>query len=225
MKTKTIGSLGNKVSNMITLDPKKQSFSDNYKILIGSIVPRPIAVVGTRNEDGSNNIAPFSFFNGVCSNPMIVSFCPVLRTSTGEKKDTLKNIERSKVFTVNFVTEETMDKINATSAELPYGEDEFIHAGLTALEGELIKAPLLKESKIQFECELRDILQYGDGSPGTGFLVTGEVVKIHIKEDVFEDGKIKQDQYKVVGRGAGNDWVKTTDRVQLQRLMKAQIQK
>ncbi len=210
---------------MIEINTREQIFKDNYKLLIGSIVPRPIAVVGTKNENGSNNLAPFSFFNGVCSAPFIISFCPVLRTSTGEKKDTLKNIERTKQFTVNFVTESNMDKVNIASTELPYGEDEFELASLTPLESTLIDAPRMKESPIQFECELRDILQYGDGSPGTGFLVTGEVIKVHIEERLYDQGRILQDEYKPVGRGAGNDWVKTTDRVQLERLMKAQIQR
>lgn len=210
---------------MLEINTLEQEFKDNYKLLIGSIVPRPIAVVGTRNKDGSNNIAPFSFFNGVCSKPMIISFCPVLRTSTGEKKDTLINIERSKEFSVNFVTEPFVESINKTSTELPYGEDEFKFANLTALECKDINAPRLKESPIQFECKMRDILQYGDGSPGTGYLVTGEVIKVHIDETIYENGRIPTDLYKPVGRGAGNDWILCNNRLQLDRLMKAQIQK
>lgn len=210
---------------MISINTTEQSFKDNYKLLIGAIVPRPIAVVGTKNEDGSNNIAPFSFFNGVCSKPMIISFCPVIRTATGEKKDTLINIERSKEFTINFVTQKTIDSINLTSTELPYGEDEFKFAGLSALDSVSINAPRLQESPIQFECKLRDILQYGDGSPGTGFLVTGEVVHAHIDESVHDSGRILTDIFQPVGRGAGNDWILTDSRVQRERLMKAQIQK
>ena len=210
---------------MKTIDTTKQELKDNYKLLIGSIVPRPIAVVSTRNKDGSNNIAPFSFFNGVCAKPMIISFSPVLRASTGEKKDTLVNIEREKEFVVNFATQRWMDAINKTSAELAYGEDEFEYAGLTPISSVLLKAKRLQESPIHFECLLRDILQYGDGSPGTGFLVTGEVVMAHCDESVYDNGRILTEVFRPVGRGAGNDWILTDHRIQLERLMKAQIQK
>mgnify|MGYP002623013902 CR=1 FL=1 len=201
-------------------------FAQNYKFLIGSIIPRPIAAVSTLNLDGTNNLAPFSFFNGVCSKPMIVSFCPVIRTSTGMKKDTLINIEREKEFVINFVTEEIAEKINLASTELKYGEDEFLYSKLTPIKSQKIKAMRVQESPIHFECQLRDILSYGDGkSAGSGYLVTGEVIKVHINEAIYQDGRIITDLYKAVGRGAGNDWIKTDSRTQFERLMKAQIQK
>ncbi len=199
-------------------------FTQNYKFLIGSIVPRPIAVISTLNQDGTNNIAPFSFFTGVSAKPMIIAFCPLIRSSTGEKKDTLKNIEHNREFVVNFVNESIIDKINMTSAELPYGEDEFKHAGLTPLDSNMIAPRRLKESMIHFECKLRDILSYGD-QPGCGTLVTGEVLKVHIAEELLDKGRIDQNIFKPVGRGAGNDWIKCTDKIQVERLMKAQIQK
>ena len=210
---------------MKIIDTTKQELKDNYKLLIGSIVPRPIAVVSTRNKDGSNNIAPFSFFNGVCAKPMIVSFCPILRTSTGEKKDTLVNIEREREFVVNFATKPWMDAINKTSTELPYGEDEFEYAGLTPINSVVVKAKRLQESPVHFECQLRDILQYGDGSLGTGFLVTGEVVMAHCDESVYDNGRILTDVFRPVGRGGGTDWILTDHRVQLERRMKAPIHK
>ena len=199
-------------------------FANNYKFLIGSILPRPIAVVSTRNEDGSNNLAPFSFFTGVSAKPMIVAFCPLIRTSTGQKKDTVINIEREKEFVINFVSEEIVEKINLTSTELPYGEDEFKYAGLTPLDSVVVQAKRLAESPIHFECVLRDILSYGD-EPGTGRIITGEVKKIHIKDELEQSGRIDTDLFRPVGRGAGNDWIKCDSRMQLERLMQAQIQK
>ncbi|MCB9096008.1 MAG: flavin reductase family protein [Halobacteriovoraceae bacterium] len=199
-------------------------FKDNYKFLIGSILPRPIAVVSTVNTDGSNNLAPFSFFTGVSAKPMIVGFSPLIRTSTGEKKDTVVNIEREKEFVINFVTEANAEKINLASTELPYGEDEFVFSGLTTLDSEVVKAKRLKESPIHFECRLRDILSYGD-IPGTGRFITGEVVKIHVDEKLLDSGRILTDVFKPVGRGAGNDWIHCDHRFQMERLMKAQIQK
>src|SRR5689334_21518355 len=101
------------------------AFADNYKYLIGSILPRPIAVVSTRNIDGSNNLAPFSFFTAISAQPMIICFCPMIRSSDGQFKDTVKNILREKEFVLNFCTEKNYAKVNLASTELPYGEDEF----------------------------------------------------------------------------------------------------
>lgn len=209
---------------MLSFNALENEFSENYKFLIGSILPRPIAVVSTRNIDGSNNVAPFSFFNGFSAKPMIVGFAPLIRTSTGEKKDTVINIEREKEFVINFTTEDNFEMINKCSTELEYGEDEFKFSGLTPIDSEVVKARRVKESPIQFECILRDIVSYGD-QPGAGTLITGEVVRIHIDESIYENGRINTSLWKPMGRGAGNDWFKTDSTVQIDRLMKAQIQK
>ena len=200
------------------------NFSDNYKFLIGSILPRPIAVISTLNSDGTNNVAPFSFFTAVSAKPMIIAFCPMIRSSTGDLKDTPKNIFREKEFVVNFVHENIVEKINQTSLELPYGEDEFKVAGLTPIDSHQVKAKRIKESLIHFECIYRDHLSYGD-QPGCGQIITGEVVKVHINESIIVDGKISTKLFKPVGRGAGNDWFRCGDTFELERLMKAQIQK
>lgn len=199
------------------------AFADNYKFLIGSIIPRPIAVISTRNIDGSNNLAPFSFFTAVSASPMIVAFCPMIRSSDGEFKDTVKNILREKEFVVNFCTEANYEKVNLASTELPYGQDEIQFAGLNTLESEVVKARRLKESPIHFECVFRDMLCYGK-TPGTGSLITGEVKLVHVDEAIMKDGKIQTELLKAVGRGAGNDWFKTDSRFQMERLTKAQIQ-
>ena len=200
------------------------AFADNYKFLIGSILPRPIAVVSTRNLDGSNNLAPFSFFTAVSASPMIIAFCPMIRSSTGTLKDTPINIFREKEFVINVVSESIVEKINLTSTEVPYGEDEFTLAGLTPLDSEKIKAKRVKESLIHFECIFRDHLSYGD-HPGAGQIITGEVVKVHIAEEVLEGSRIITQKLKPVGRGVGNDYFRCEDTFELARLMKAQIQK
>ncbi len=200
------------------------AFADNYKFLIGSIIPRPIAVISTLNIDGSNNLAPFSFFTAVSAQPMIIAFCPMIRTSTGEFKDTVKNILREKEFTLNFCTEDNYSKVNLASSELPYGEDEFIFSGLTPVASQIVKANRLKESPVQFECVFRDMLCYGK-NPGSGSLITGEVKLVHIDEAIMKDGKIATQLLKAVGRGAGNDWFKTDHVFEVERLMKTQIQK
>lgn len=200
------------------------AFADNYKFLIGSVLPRPIAVISTKNVDGTNNLAPFSFFTAVSAQPMIVAFCPLIRSSDGQFKDTVKNILREREFVLNFCTEKNYEKVNLASTELPYGEDEFSFAGLTPMNSEVVKAKRLKESPIHFECVFRDMLCYGK-TPGTGSLITGEVKLVHIDEAIMKDGKIDTSLFAPVGRGAGNDWFKTDSRFQLERLMKTQIQK
>jgi flavin reductase (DIM6/NTAB) family NADH-FMN oxidoreductase RutF len=201
-----------------------EDFTQNYKFLIGSILPRPIAVVTTKNDNGTDNIAPFSFFNGFSAKPMIVGFAPIRRPNTGDKKDTLINIEREKEFVINFVTEKNADLINLCATELPYGESELTLSGLTAIESEKVKAIRLQESPIHFECKLRDIISYGD-TPGAGTLITGEVIRIHIDESIYENGRVITSQWHPMGRGAGNDWFKTDSVVEKTRLTKAQIQK
>ena len=200
------------------------AFSDNYKFLIGSILPRPIAVISTLNIDGSNNVAPFSFFTAVSASPMIIAFCPMIRSSTGALKDTPVNIFREKEFVVNIVSESIIEKINLTSTELPYGEDEFILSGLTPLDSEVVKAKRIKESLIHFECIFRDRLSYGD-RPGSGQIITGEVVRVHIAQEILENGRIITSKLNPIGRGAGNDYFRCTDSFSLERLMNAQIQK
>lgn len=199
-------------------------FKDNYKFLIGSLVPRPIAVVSTKNEDGTDNVAPFSFFTAVSAKPMIIAFCPLVRSSTGEIKDTPRNIFREKEFVVSFVTEDIVERINLTSQELPYGQSEFEASGLTPLQSDVVKAKRIKESPIHFECLFRDSLSYGD-QPGQGQIITGEVVRVHVDEKLLDQGRILTEEFKPVGRGAGNDWIKCDHRIQLERLMNAQIQK
>ncbi len=199
-------------------------FADNYKILIGSILPRPIAAVSTINEDGTNNLAPFSFFTAVSASPMIIAFCPMIKSSSGEMKDTPRNIFREKEFVINIVSENIIEKINLASTEVPYGEDEFLLAGLTPIASEKIKAKRIKESLIHFECIFRDKLSYGE-APGAGQIITGEVVKVHIAEEILDGSRILTQKLKPVGRGVGNDYFRCKDTFELARLMKAQIQK
>ncbi len=208
---------------MLSFDTNGE-FSQNYKFLIGSILPRPIAVVSTLNEDGSNNLAPFSFFTAVSAKPMIIAFSPLIRSATGKPKDTPTNILRSKEFVINIVSESIADKINLCSTELPYGEDEFAFSGLTPIDSSIVGPKRIKESLIHFECKFRDRLNYGD-EPGCGQIITGEVVKVHVDESVYENGRINTKKLNPVARGAGNDWFRATDVFEMERLMKAQIQK
>jgi len=148
----------------------------------------------------------------------------MIRSKDGTRKDTVINIEREKEFVVNFCTMNNYEKVNLASTELPYGEDEIKFAGLNAIESTVVKARRLAESPIHFECRLRDMLCYGN-TPGSGSLITGEVVKVHVDPTIMKDGKIQTQLLQAVGRGAGNDWFKTDSVFEMERLMKTQIQK
>ena len=148
----------------------------------------------------------------------------MIRSSDGQKKDTVLNIEREKEFVINICSYDICEKVNLASAEFNRNEDEFIQAGLTPIESQIINASRVKESPVHFECKLRDILSYGEHK-GAGTLITGEVVKIHVDDKAHDNGRIITQEIAPVGRGAGNDWFKTDQPFEMKRLMKSQIQK
>lgn len=199
------------------INPKEIEAQDRYKLLIGSIVPRPIGFISTISPLGIYNLAPFSFFNGVCSNPMSVLFCPVVRASDGMEKDTLKNIRATKEFVVNIVSEDFAEKMNQCSAEYPPNIDEFKESGLTPMPSKFVKPPLVKESRVNMECKLLHIVEIGNKEKGSGSVVIGEVIYVHVREDVYKDGKILLNHLKPVGRLGGTDYCRVTDLFSLQR--------
>src|SRR5438128_2331778 len=139
------------------LSPDSMSLADRYGLMISLISPRPIAWVSTIGVDGSLNLAPFSFFTGICANPMTLCFAPV-RNRKGEKKDTLINIEATRQFVVNIATEETAAAMNQSSADYPYGISEFEKAGLTPAPSAKVRPPSVRESPAHFECELLQVV-------------------------------------------------------------------
>jgi flavin reductase (DIM6/NTAB) family NADH-FMN oxidoreductase RutF len=188
------------------LKSKDLSTKDNYKLIIGSILPRPIALVSTLSKEGIPNLAPFSFFTGITSNPPTIGFAPALKGIVGDKKDTLTNIEFSADFVVNVVTEEIASKMVKTASEVPPDIDEFKMAGFTPIESTIVKPPRVKESPINLECKLFKIVYIGDGSAGSGAFVIGEIVAYHIDDAIYNEGKIDTALLKPVGRLAGQEY-------------------
>lgn len=191
-------------------------WTDSYKLLIGAIVPRPIAFVSTISKEGINNAAAFSFFNGICPKPFMVSFAPMYRPGDMGKKDTLRNIEDTGSYVINLVSEDLVPKMNMTAPDYPEEVDEFEVSGLTPLPGTVGVAPRIAESKIQMECKLHQILSFGD-KPGAGSLVIGEVLVMHVHEDIYDAGKIRLEAFQPVARLAGNFYARTTDMFELER--------
>lgn len=203
------------------IDPNLQPFKDNYKLMIGSILPRPIAFVSTKSKDGIDNLAPFSFFNGVCSNPPTISFCPVRKGADGEIKDTLKNIQDTGVFALNIVSESFATEMVSTATEFPPEVSEFEESGLSPIPCQNIDVMRVGESKITFECELNQIIEIGDGSPGSGFLVLGTIVLFHVSDDLYENGRIDLEKLQPIGRLAGaKGYCRISDRFEIERKIK-----
>ena len=201
-------------------DPADLPFQETHKLMIGSIVPRPIALVSTTSEDGVNNIAPFSYFNGVCSNPPTIMFAPARRGWDGSEKDTLVNIRDTKEFVVNIVSESFAEQMVQCSTDYKNDIDEFTISGLNPLPSEKIISPRLKESKINFECKLNQIVDIGHDKAGSGFIVIGTVILFHIDDSIIIDGKIDIEKLNPIGRLAGNWYTKPTDNFRIQRKIK-----
>jgi flavin reductase (DIM6/NTAB) family NADH-FMN oxidoreductase RutF len=192
-------------------DPK-----EGYRLLIGAVVPRPIALVSTLSAAGSRNLAPFSFFNVVCYNPMMVAFFP-LRFKQGEDlKDTVTNIKETGEFVVSVVTEAMAPAVNACSGTYPHGVDEFEVSGLTPTPSRIVRPFRVKESPVQFECRLQKMISFGEGEGGCD-AVFGEVVQIGVDEAVMEGSRIDIGKLNPVARLAGAQWATIGRIFELQR--------
>ena len=206
---------------MQSFDPAQESVQNIYKLMIGSIVPRPIAFISTMDRRGVLNLAPFSYFTAVSADPPVVLFCPAVRPQNEERKlsshkDTFRNIVNTREFVVNIVSEEMAEKMNATSAQVPPEVDEFVLSGLTPLASEAVKPPRVAESPVQMECRLRQIIEVSD-KPGGGSVVLGEVLRFHVRQDLLENYRIDPDKLAAIGRMGGPTYVRTRDRFDLDR--------
>lgn len=201
---------------MRIIDPSQHDYADIYKLMIGIIIPRPIAFVSSIDSDGILNLAPFSYFTACSSNPPVVCFCTSVRSEPRPHKDTLENIRATGEFVVNVVSEEIAEQMNKTSADVPPEVDEFVLSGLTPLASDLVKPPRVAESKAQMECKLRQIVPVSE-KPGGGVLVLGEVLRFHILESVMDGLKVDPGKLKAIGRMGGPTYVRTDDRFNMER--------
>jgi flavin reductase (DIM6/NTAB) family NADH-FMN oxidoreductase RutF len=191
--------------------------SDRYKLLIGSVVPRPIALVSTRSEDGRDNLAPFSFFAGVGSNPLTVLFCPANKPD-GSEKDSLRNAKPrteggTGQFVVNWAVEAYATRMAAAAEILPYGESEFELAGLTPTPSRTVDPPRVAESPVAMECETTHVIRTNPGAPTAGNIVVGRVLHVFIRDDlVNERYHVDAERLAAIGRMGGFEYARTRER-------------
>jgi flavin reductase (DIM6/NTAB) family NADH-FMN oxidoreductase RutF len=199
------------------LDPAAMAPTDRYKLLIGCIVPRPIAFVSTCSQDGRLNLAPFSFFNGVGSNPMTLLFCPANKPD-GSVKDSLRNAQLAAdgglgEFVVNVAAEAFATKMAAAAEPLAYGESEFDFVGLTPAPSVRVRPPRVAESPVSFECRTVQVVRTNPGAPAGGNIVIGQVVHIHAIDGLINE-RYHTDPQKLaaIGRMGGTGYCRTRDR-------------
>ncbi len=204
------------------LSPAVLSQPDRYKLLIGCVVPRPIALVSTVSPAGATNVAPFSFFTAIGSDPMMLLFCPA-NTPEGTEKDTLRNCESLQrggtgEFVVNIVSVEISRPMAACAEPLEYGESEFDLSGFTPAPSRLVKPPRVAEAPVSFECRTTQIIRTNPGKPSGGNIVMGEVVHVWAADGLISE-RFHTDPAKLdaLGRMGGDMYCTTRDRLTIPR--------
>jgi flavin reductase (DIM6/NTAB) family NADH-FMN oxidoreductase RutF len=203
-------------NKMLSFDPATLLPRDVYKLLIGAVVPRPIAFVSTVDTNNVRNLAPFSFFTVASSNPPVVVFCSSVPGRDRAVKDTLRNVLDTREFVVNIVSEDFAAQMNECSATVPPEVDEFALCGLTPAPSDLVKPPRVAESQVHMECRLLQVVTVSE-KPLGGNLVLGEVLRFHVAEDVVSNFQIDPEKLRAIGRMAGFTYCRTTDRFELKR--------
>ena len=199
------------------IDPAQQSYIDNYKILTNVIVPRPIAWVTSRNQTGVVNLAPFSFFNAVGSEPLYLAVSVGFRDD-GTPKDTARNIKARGEFVVNLVTEDLLGAMNISAADFPPDESELIAADLHASPSVQVGTPRLTEALVSLECRLFQSIALG-----TNTLFIGEVVMFHVADHLMGP-RFHIQGFAPIGRlGSPSMYCRTSDRFELPRITYAEL--
>ena len=189
---------------MLEINPKDLSTKDLHGYLLSSVGPRPIALVSTIDNEGRPNLSPFSFFNVFSANPPIAIFSPARRVRNNTTKHTLQNAALTKEVVINVVSFPIVEQTSLSSTEYKEGVNEFIKSGLTPLASIQVKPYRVKESPVQMECIVKDIISLGEEG-GAGNLVVCEIVKMHVSENILnEHHQIDPNKIDLVGRMGGN---------------------
>ena len=185
---------------MRSLNPSDLHIKDLHQFIVGAIAPRPIAFASTIDENGVPNLAPYSFFNAFSSNPPILVFSSNRRVQGNTTKDTLHNVEKNGEVVINVVNYDIVKQMTIASVNYAPGVSEFEKSGLTPIPSDMVKPPRVKESPVQFECKVKEIITLGEHG-GAGHLVICEVLKLHIRESVIDEkNRIDPNKLDLVGR-------------------------
>ena len=189
---------------MISIDPKEVTTQKLHGYLQSAVGPRPIAFASTVDLDGNPNLSPFSFFNVFSSNPPILIFSPARRVRDNTVKHTLTNVVETREVVINVVNFDMVQQTSLSSTEYAEGVNEFLKAGFTAIPSDIVKPFRVKESPVQFECRVNEIISLGNEG-GAGNLVLCEVLKMHVDEAILDDnGNIDQHKIDLISRLGGN---------------------
>ena len=196
---------------MISFTPKDLTVAKMHHYLLGAIGPRPIAFASTIDGDGQANLAPFSFFNVFSANPPILIFSPARSGRTNTTKDTYNNVKAHPEVVINVVNFDIVEQMSLASSPYPAGESEFVKSGLTPIPSDLVKPFRVKESPVQFECKVNQVIELGTEG-GAGNLIICEVVKFHIDESYLDENQlIDQQKIDLVARMGGNWYCRASE--------------
>jgi flavin reductase (DIM6/NTAB) family NADH-FMN oxidoreductase RutF len=196
--------------DFLKFDPGDISVPKFHHLMLGAIAPRPIALASTIDKEGRPNLSPFSFFNAFGANPPIVVFSPSRRGKDNTTKHTYENIKEVPEVVINAVTYGMVQKVSDSSADFPKGVNEFDMVGLTMQPSDLVKPFRVKESPVQFECKVLQVIETGYGH-AAGNLVICEILRIHVNQEVMdEQGRIDQHKIDLVGRLGGEYYVRAS---------------
>jgi len=199
----------------VTVDPAITPHHNLYKLLIGSVVPRPIGFISTVSAEGMRNLAPFSFFNAFSTQPPTVAIGPGSRQ--GVNKDSLRNIRQTGEFVVNIVNYELAVRANQTSAEFSPDVDEWEVAEVTPAPSDDVTPPRVAEAPASLECRVHSIVDLGTDDAPTNSIVIATITRFHVREDILDGYRIRPEMLDAVARMGRNLWCTSRDRFDLAR--------
>ena len=196
-----------------TINTSEANVREIQSVLTSAVAPRPIAFASTIDKNGTPNLSPFSFFNAFGANPPILIFSPARRGRDNTTKHTYENIKEVAEVVINVVNYAIVEQMSLSSADFAKGVDEFQKVGLTAIASDTVKPPRVKESPVQFECKVIQVIETGSEG-GAGNLVICHINRIHINNDVLDaNGDINSELIDIVGRMGGDDYIRTKDAI------------